>query len=76
MLAFPIPGTWSIQQIIMHLMDSDLIASDRMNFAKVIAELCGRVTVLQSGEILAEGSYEEVSRDPAVIEAYVGGAND
>lgn len=28
--AFPVPGTWSIQQIIMHLMDSDLIASDRM----------------------------------------------
>ena len=43
---------------------------------KVIAELCDRVTVLQSGQILAEGSYDEVSRDPAVIEAYVGGAND
>ena len=43
---------------------------------KVIAELCDRVTVLQSGEILAEGTYDEVSRDPAVIEAYVGGAND
>lgn len=43
---------------------------------KVIAELCDRVTVLQAGEVLAEGTYEEVSRDPAVIEAYVGGAND
>ena len=28
--ALPIPGTWSIQQIIVHLMDSDVIASDRM----------------------------------------------
>src|SRR4051812_36930394 len=28
--SFPIPGTWSIQQIVMHLMDSDLIASYRM----------------------------------------------
>jgi hypothetical protein len=28
--SFPIPGTWSIQQIIVHLMDSDLIGSDRM----------------------------------------------
>lgn len=28
--ALPIPGTWSIQQIVVHLMDSDLIASDRM----------------------------------------------
>ncbi|MFN0133794.1 MAG: DinB family protein [Phycisphaerales bacterium] len=34
--AFPIPGTWSIQQIIVHLMDSDLIASDRMK--RVAAE--------------------------------------
>jgi hypothetical protein len=33
--AFPIPGTWSIRQIIAHLMDSDLIASDRMK--RVIA---------------------------------------
>jgi len=28
--ARPIPGTWSIQQIIIHLMDSDLIGTDRM----------------------------------------------
>ena len=28
--AFPVPGTWSIQQIVLHMMDSDLIASDRM----------------------------------------------
>ncbi len=33
---FPIPGTWSIQQILWHLSDSDLIASDRMK--RVIAE--------------------------------------
>ncbi|BFO53382.1 ABC transporter ATP-binding protein [Acidovorax sacchari] len=43
---------------------------------KVIAELCDRVTVLQAGQVLAEGSYDEVSRDPRVIEAYVGGAHD
>jgi hypothetical protein len=34
--AFPVPGTWSIQQIVFHLMDSDLIASDRMK--RVAAE--------------------------------------
>jgi hypothetical protein len=28
--AFPVPGTWSIQQIVLHMMDSDLIGSDRM----------------------------------------------
>jgi branched-chain amino acid transport system ATP-binding protein len=40
---------------------------------KVVAELCDRITVLQAGEILAEGSYQEVSNDPRVREAYVGG---
>jgi uncharacterized damage-inducible protein DinB len=28
--ARPVPGTWSIRQIVLHLMDSDLIATDRM----------------------------------------------
>ncbi|HEV8000260.1 MAG TPA: DinB family protein [Planctomycetaceae bacterium] len=36
LLAFPVPGTWSIQQIVLHMMDSDLIASDRMK--RVAAE--------------------------------------
>ena len=40
---------------------------------KVVAELCDRITVLQSGEVLAEGSYDQVSNDPRVREAYVGG---
>lgn len=33
--ATPIPGTWSIRQIVVHLMDSDLVGSDRMK--RVIA---------------------------------------
>lgn len=28
--AFPGPGAWSIQQLVIHLMDSDLIGSDRL----------------------------------------------
>ncbi len=38
----------------------------------VVANLCDRITVLTHGNILAEGSYEEVSKDPKVLEAYVG----
>ncbi|MSP67437.1 MAG: ABC transporter ATP-binding protein [Alphaproteobacteria bacterium] len=38
----------------------------------VVAELSDTITVLQRGEILAEGPYGEVSRDARVIEAYVG----
>jgi hypothetical protein len=36
LLAHPIAGTWSIQEVILHLMDSDLVGSDRMK--RVIAE--------------------------------------
>lgn len=40
----------------------------------VVAELCDRITVLQRGAILTEGSYEQVSGDPRVKEAYMGKA--
>ncbi|MFI7068273.1 ABC transporter ATP-binding protein [Kribbella sp. NPDC050124] len=39
----------------------------------VVAGLADRVTVLQFGRILTEGTYGEVRDDPRVIEAYLGG---
>jgi branched-chain amino acid transport system ATP-binding protein len=42
----------------------------------VVAELCDRISVLRQGEILAEGSYEEVAQDPRVVEAYMGEEED
>ena len=41
----------------------------------VVADLCDTITVLQRGEILAQGSYAEVSADPAVKSAYLGGGH-
>ena len=41
----------------------------------VVANLCDRITVLQRGALLAEGPYEEVSRNPQVLEAYVGSSD-
>jgi len=38
----------------------------------VVADLSDTITVLARGEVLAEGPYAEVSRHPAVVEAYVG----
>jgi len=38
----------------------------------VVASLCDMITVLARGRVLAEGSYQEVSRDSRVIEAYIG----
>lgn len=40
----------------------------------VIRELTHRVIVLEAGELIAEGPYEEVSKNTRVIEAYLGGA--
>jgi branched-chain amino acid transport system ATP-binding protein len=39
---------------------------------KVVAGLCDRISVLQRGAILAEGSYAEVSTNPQVMAAYMG----
>jgi branched-chain amino acid transport system ATP-binding protein len=38
----------------------------------VVADLSSTITVLQRGEILAEGDYDSVSKNPAVIQAYLG----
>src|SRR5712672_1066067 len=41
----------------------------------VVSTLSDRITVLQRGEILAEGDYKSVSANPQVIEAYLGVPN-
>ena len=41
----------------------------------VVSTLSDTITVLQRGEILAEGDYASVSKNPQVIEAYLGTAN-
>jgi branched-chain amino acid transport system ATP-binding protein len=38
----------------------------------VVARLSDTITVLTRGRVLAEGHYDEVSKDPRVIEAYIG----
>ena len=46
--AVPIPGKWSVQQVIIHLLDSDLVGTDRMK--RVIAE--DKPTLLAYNETL------------------------
>ncbi|WP_142811602.1 ABC transporter ATP-binding protein [Tepidiphilus olei] len=41
----------------------------------VVAHLADRITVLQRGTVLAEGTYAEVSSNPEVIAAYLGVAH-
>ena len=40
----------------------------------VVARLCSRVHVMASGRMLASGTPSEVTADPRVVEAYLGGA--
>ena len=64
LLAQPVPGTWSIQQIVMHLADSDLILADRMK--RIIAE--ENPTLIGFNETLFAKNlfYDEQSVDDAV----------
>ena len=38
----------------------------------VVAGICDKISVLQRGAMLAEGNYDEVSKNPQVMEAYMG----
>ncbi len=46
-----------------------LMVEHNMN---VVAGICDKISVLQRGAMLAEGSYAEVSKNPQVMEAYMG----
>jgi len=46
-----------------------LMVEHNMN---VVSGICDRISVLQRGAILAEGSYADVSTNPQVMEAYMG----
>jgi len=39
---------------------------------RMVAAIADRISVLRYGQIIAEGSYQEVSKNPQVIEAYLG----
>jgi branched-chain amino acid transport system ATP-binding protein len=42
---------------------------------KVVANIATTISVLQRGEVIAEGSYEKVSKNHQVMEAYMGTAD-
>jgi len=42
---------------------------------RVVADLCDRVTVMQRGRVLVEGTYDEVRNDERVVTAYLGGGH-
>ena len=49
-----------------------LMVEHNMN---VVASIADTITVLQRGAVLAEGPYQEVARNPQVMQAYMGSAD-
>ena len=41
----------------------------------VVSDLSDTITVLARGEVLAEGDYATVSKNPDVVQAYMGAGN-
>ena len=63
-----------IQQLIKKVSADRTILMVEHNMS-VVSRIADTITVLQRGATLAEGPYEQVSKNPAVIEAYMGQAN-
>ena len=63
-----------IRQLIKKVAASRTVLMVEHNMS-VVSSIADTITVLQRGATLAEGSYAEVSKNPAVIEAYMGSAS-
>ncbi len=63
-----------IRQLIKKVAASRTVLMVEHNMS-VVSSIADTITVLQRGATLAEGPYEVVSKNPAVIEAYMGSAN-
>jgi branched-chain amino acid transport system permease protein len=60
-------------EILMALRDQGMTILVVEHRVKLIMGMCDRVVVLNLGEKIAEGNPAEVARNPAVVDAYLGG---
>ena len=73
LLAFPVPGTWSIQQIVLHLADSELVFLDRMK--RVIAEEKPALLAFDENKWSAHLHYHDQSATEAATIVELAQAN-
>jgi uncharacterized damage-inducible protein DinB len=65
MKAFPVPGTWSIHQIVIHVADSDIIGADRMQ--RIIAMDNPILQAYDETQFTKNLHYHEQSIDDALM---------
>ncbi|MGM0421140.1 MAG: ABC transporter ATP-binding protein [Bacillota bacterium] len=64
--------TWKMIELVKRLQERNIAICIVEHVMKVVAELTSRVIVLDRGQIIAQGVYEDVSREKEVISAYLG----
>lgn len=65
-----------VMDIIRRIRDRGITIVIVEHIMKVIMGLCDRVAVIHYGQKIAQGTTEEVSNDPKVLEAYLGEQHD